>query len=55
MSPCVAHGHFGLGKLYYRRMGKPVDAIDHLNAATTMDREMDMRLWLEQAEAVLRE
>ena len=44
MSPCATHGLFGLGKLYYRRAGKPVDVIDHLNAATTIYREMDMRL-----------
>jgi hypothetical protein len=53
MRPLVGHCHLGLGTLY-RRTGKPQDAIDHLNAATTMYREMDMRFWLEQAEAVLR-
>jgi hypothetical protein len=40
--------HFGLGKLY-RRTGNREQAQEHLTAATTMFREMDMRSWLEQA------
>jgi class 3 adenylate cyclase/tetratricopeptide (TPR) repeat protein len=54
MRPLVAHCHLGLGKLY-RRTGKDAQAREHLNIATTMYREMDMRLWLQQAEVELRE
>ncbi len=44
----------GLGKLY-RRTGQHEQAREHLTTATTMYREMDMRLWLEQAEAELKQ
>jgi class 3 adenylate cyclase/tetratricopeptide (TPR) repeat protein len=54
MRPLVAHCHLGLGKLY-RRTGRHEQAQEHLNTATTMYREMDMRFWLEQAEAEMRE
>jgi tetratricopeptide (TPR) repeat protein len=54
MRPLVAHCHLGLGKLY-RRMDKREQAQEHLTTATTMYREMDMRFWLEKAEAELRE
>jgi class 3 adenylate cyclase/tetratricopeptide (TPR) repeat protein len=50
MRPAVAHCHLGLGKLY-RGTGKREQAHEHLTVATTMYREMDMRFWLEQAEA----
>jgi tetratricopeptide (TPR) repeat protein len=50
MRPLVAHCHLGLGKLY-RRSGKRDQAREHLTTATTMYREMDMRFYLEQAEA----
>src|SRR5207302_11117467 len=46
----AAHCHLGLGKLY-QRTGKPERAEEHLTTATAMYREMDMRLWLEKAEA----
>ena len=36
-------------------MGKRQEALEHLTTATTMFREMDMRFWLEQAEAETRE
>ncbi len=52
MRPLVAHCHFGLSKLY-RRTGKHEQAQEYLTTATTMYREMDMRFWLEQAEAEL--
>jgi tetratricopeptide (TPR) repeat protein len=52
--PLVAHCHLGLGKLY-RRTGKREHAQEHLATATTMYREMDMRFYLEQAEAEMRE
>ena len=54
MRPLIAHCHLGLGKLY-RRLGKQQEAQDHLATATIMYREMDMRFWLEQAEAEVRE
>jgi len=50
MRPLVAHCHHGLGKLY-RRMGQREQAHGHLTTATPMYREMNMRYWLEQAEA----
>jgi tetratricopeptide (TPR) repeat protein len=53
MRPLVAHCHRGLSKLY-RRTGDRQQAEEHLTTATTMYREMDMRFWLEQAEAELR-
>ena len=52
MRPLQAHCHLGLGKLY-RRTGKREQAREHLITATTLYREMDMRFWLEQAEAEL--
>jgi len=48
--PLVADCHLGLGKLD-RRIGERKHALEHLTTATTMYREMDMRFWLEQAEA----
>ena len=50
MRPEVAHCHFGLAKLYCRT-GDRAKAENHLTIATMMYREMDMRFWLEQAEA----
>ena len=52
MRPFVAHCHLGLGKLS-RRAGKSGQARKHLLTATTMYREMDMRFWLDEAEAEL--
>jgi uncharacterized protein HemY len=49
MRPLVAHCHLGLGKLY-QRTGKREEASKHLETATTMSREMEIRWWLEQAE-----
>jgi tetratricopeptide (TPR) repeat protein len=54
MRPLVAHCHLGLGKLY-GRISKRERAQEHLAVATTMYREMEMRFWLEQAEAAQRE
>ncbi len=54
MCPLVAHCHHGLGKLY-RRTGKREQAQEHLTTVTTMYREMDMRFWLEKAEAEMGE
>jgi tetratricopeptide (TPR) repeat protein len=50
MRPLVAHCHLGLGTLY-RRTGKRDQARKSLTTATAMYREMDMRYWLEKAEA----
>src|SRR5262245_36985455 len=54
MRPLVAHCRLGLGKLY-RGTDKHQQAQEHLAAATTMYREMDMAYWLEQAETEMRE
>jgi hypothetical protein len=48
----AAHCHLGLAKLS-RRTGKREQAQEHLTTATTTYREMDMRFWLEKAEAEL--
>jgi len=53
MRPLVAHCHLGLGKLHWRT-DKSGGAQRHLTTATAMYGEMDMRFWLEQAEAALR-
>jgi hypothetical protein len=50
MRPLIAHCHVGLGKLV-RRAGKPEHALENLTIAARMWREMDMRFWLEKAEA----
>jgi hypothetical protein len=52
MRPLVAHCHLGLGKLY-RDTEEGVKAREHLRSAAGMYREMDMRFWLEKAEAEL--
>jgi tetratricopeptide (TPR) repeat protein len=52
MRPLVAHCHLGLGRLT-RCTGQRQKAQEHLTSATAMYREMDMRFWLEQAEAEL--
>jgi tetratricopeptide (TPR) repeat protein len=54
LRPLLAHCHLGLGKLY-RRTDKREQAREHLTTATTMFGEMDMRFWLEQADAALKE
>jgi len=54
MRSLTAHCHLGLGKLY-RRTGRRDEAHEHLTIATTLYEEMDMRYWLEQAEAEVRE
>src|SRR5258707_12848722 len=53
MRPLVAHCHLGFGTLF-QRTGKREQAGEHLATATTLYREMDMRFWLEQAEALTR-
>jgi hypothetical protein len=54
MRPVAAQCHLGLG-LLYRRVGNRQQAQEHLAAATVMLREMDMRFWLEQAHAEMRD
>jgi hypothetical protein len=54
MRPLVAHCHLGLGEIY-RRTGKGQNTQEHLTTAAAMCREMDMRFWLKQAEAAIRE
>jgi class 3 adenylate cyclase/ribosomal protein L40E len=54
MRPLIAHCHLGLGKLY-KRTEKRDKAQEHLTVATTMFRQMDMRFWLEKAEAEMKE
>jgi class 3 adenylate cyclase/tetratricopeptide (TPR) repeat protein len=54
MRPLIAHCHVGLGKLY-RRSGDSRLAKEHLNKSVAMMREMQMGLWLEKAEAELKE
>jgi tetratricopeptide (TPR) repeat protein len=53
LRPHIAHCHLALGRLYLRT-GNRERAQTHLTTATTMYREMDMRFWLEQAEAEMR-
>ena len=53
MRRLVAHCHLGLGKLS-RRTGKCEQAREHLTIAAAPYRAMDMRSWLEQAEAQMR-
>jgi hypothetical protein len=50
MRPLVAHCHLGLGRLY-RRTGDGANTEEHLTTASAMYRAMDMRFWLEKAEA----
>jgi class 3 adenylate cyclase/tetratricopeptide (TPR) repeat protein len=50
MRPLAAHCHLGLGRLHHRT-GQREQAHDHFTTAMTMYRDMDMRFWLEQAEA----
>jgi tetratricopeptide (TPR) repeat protein len=52
--PVVAHCHLGLGTLHCRT-GRAGPAREHLATATMMYREMDMRFWIEQADAAMRE
>jgi class 3 adenylate cyclase/tetratricopeptide (TPR) repeat protein len=54
MRPLIAHCQAGLGKLY-RRTGNYEKATTHLANAVAMMRDMEMGLWLEKAEAELRE
>ncbi len=50
MRPLIAHCHLGLAKLH-RRTGQPQEAHEHLDTARGMYSEMDMRFYLEKAEA----
>jgi class 3 adenylate cyclase/tetratricopeptide (TPR) repeat protein len=52
--PLVAHCHLGLGAVY-RRAGSRQEAGEHLTTAETLFGEMEMRYWVTQAEAELKE
>ncbi len=52
MRPLIAHCHVSLGKLY-RHTGNYEKAKTHLANGVAMMREMEMGLWLEEAEAEL--
>jgi class 3 adenylate cyclase/tetratricopeptide (TPR) repeat protein len=54
MRPLIAHCHVSLGKLH-RRTGKQQQAKEYLTTGVSMMREMQMGLWLEKAEAELKE
>jgi len=54
MRPLIAHCHLGLGKLS-RRTGQREQALEHLDTATTMYREMGMTYWLEQVQREIKE
>ena len=53
MRPLVAHCHLGLGKLY-ANAGRRDEARKAVSVAIDLYRSMDMRFWLEQAEAELK-
>ena len=50
--PLVAHCHHGLGRLY-GQTGRGAQARAALSTAIELSRDMEMTLWLPQAEAVL--
>jgi len=52
MTPLLAHCHFGLGR-ELRRARHPQRSREHLADAVKLYRSLDMRLWLEPAEALL--
>jgi hypothetical protein len=52
MRPLIADCHLGLGRLC-SRAGNQQGAQEHLTTATTMYRDMEMRFWVEQAEAIM--
>jgi class 3 adenylate cyclase/tetratricopeptide (TPR) repeat protein len=54
MRPLAAHCNLGLGR-FYERIGKVPEAQKAFVTATKMYREMNMRLWLDKAEAAKRQ
>jgi len=54
MRPLLAHCYFGLSQVF-GRTAKSQEQHEHLRAATTMYRDMQMRFWLEKAEAELKD
>ena len=54
MRPLAAHCALGLARLY-QRTGRRNEARELLTSVVTMYREMDMRFWLPEAEAAMRE
>ena len=53
MRPLLARCHLALG-LLYRQAGQGASGEQHVSLAITLFREMDMRVWLEEAEKELR-
>jgi class 3 adenylate cyclase/DNA-binding SARP family transcriptional activator len=51
MRPVAAHTHLGLGRLY-RCVGERQKSAEHVGAALTMYRGMDMNFWLGEAEGL---
>jgi tetratricopeptide (TPR) repeat protein len=54
MRPLTARCHLGLGTLY-QQTGDRAKAEHHLTRATTLFQEMDMRFWLQKAEAEMKQ
>jgi len=54
MRPLMAHCHLGLRKVY-RRAGELELAHEHFATATGLYRTMNMRFWMERAEAEITE
>jgi tetratricopeptide (TPR) repeat protein len=54
MRPLIARCHVGLGRLY-GCAGERQKAEEHLTTGVSMMREMQMGVWLEKAEAALKE
>jgi hypothetical protein len=48
MRPLLARAHLGLGWLHLRSANR-AKAEEHLMAATTLFREMDMQFWVDEA------
>jgi len=48
MRPLAAHCHLGLGRLY-RHSGDPEESAKHLETATAMCRDLNMKFWLDRA------
>ncbi len=48
MRPLAAHCHLGLGRLY-QHSGEPGKSGTHIETATMMYRDMNMKIWLDRA------
>ena len=54
LAPSIGTGVSETAFTIYRRSGKRQDGREHPSMAARMYRQMNLRLWLEQAEAELR-